>query len=309
MAETATHEPPGSGPLVFDRRRGELVREEVLGDRWLRLAYSAPLRRLTTAVLFRRALWSRLLGWYADRPRSRRRIAGTIAQLGLDPGEFRDPVSQYKSFNEFFCRHLRDGSRPFDPAPECLASPADCRVLVFPYLSDLACVPVKGCPFSVRGLLGPGQEEDAADFDGGALVVCRLCPADYHRFHYPAAGHEGAHWTVPGALHSVNPLALELGLNVFAENRRQVSLLDLEGFGLCAFVEVGAFGVARIVQTHDRGRFAKMDEKGYFCFGGSTIVLVFRAGAVTFDADLLERSAAGVEVLVRCGETLGRLSR
>jgi len=232
-----------------------------------------------------------------------------MVQLGLDAGEFRDKAAQYRTFNEFFCRHLREGARPFDPASECLASPADCRLLVFPRLSGSTCIAVKGCPFSVSSLLGPGQEVDAADFDGGALAVCRLCPADYHRFHYPAAGREVVHWAVPGALHSVNPLALELGLNVFAENRRQVSLLDLEGFGRCAFVEVGAFGVARIVQTHDRGPFGKMEEKGYFCFGGSTIVLVFEAGALVFDPDLVERSAAGVEVLVRCGETIGRLSR
>jgi phosphatidylserine decarboxylase len=177
---------------------------------------------------------------------------------------------------------------------------------VFPRLADSTCVPVKGSQFTVSDLLGPGHEAEAAAFAGGALAVCRLCPADYHRFHYPADGRETAHWQVPGALHSVNPLAIELGLNVFAENRRQVTLLDLETYGCCAFVEVGAFGVAGIVQTHARGVFAKMAEKGYFKFGGSTLVLVFRAGAVRFDEDLCRHSAAGMEVLVRSGETIGR---
>lgn len=306
MSASHADEGAGAGPLVFDRRRGACFRETVLGDRWLRLAYSAPLRPLTGPVLFRRAFWSRVLGWYADRPLSRRRIAPAIAQLGIDMGEFRDPASSFRTFNEFFCRHLRPGARPFDPAPEALCSPADCRLAVVPRLSGAECVLVKGRPFTILELLGRGREAEAAGFAGGSLAVCRLCPADYHRFHYPAAGRETGHWTVPGALHSVNPLSLALGIRVFAENRRVVSLLELERFGRCAFVEVGAFGVARIVQTHPRGPFSKMAEKGYFAFGGSSIVMAFGPGTVAFDPDLVEHSAAGVEVLVRCGETIGR---
>jgi phosphatidylserine decarboxylase len=161
-------------------------------------------------------------------------------------------------------------------------------------------------PFTLTALLGPGHEATAQSFTNGALAVCRLCPADYHRFHFPAAGRELSHWEVPGALHSVNPLALDLGLNVFAENRRQVSLLDLEQFGPAAFIEVGAFGVARIVQTHPHAPFTKMAEKGYFGFGGSSLVLVFRPGALTFDPDLVEQSRTGTEVRVLCGETIAR---
>jgi phosphatidylserine decarboxylase len=310
MPDASTETASGAGPLVFDRRRGVCFRETVFGDCWLRLAYSAPLRRPSSLLLFRRSLWSRLLGWYADSPRSRQRIAGAIAQLDLDTREFRDPVGSYATFNDFFCRHLRPDARPFDPDSASLCSPADCRLLVFPRLTGSTCIPLKGREFTVKALLGPGHEVEAAAFEHGALAVCRLCPADYHRFHYPAAGRELGHWALPGALHSVNPLAIELGLNVFAENRRLVTLLALDGFGQCAFVEVGAFGVARIVQTHDRGAsFAKMAEKGYFAFGGSSLVLVFRAGAVAFDHDLVERSAAGMEVLVRCGETIGRIER
>jgi len=303
----ATASAPGEGgPQVFDRRLGECFRETVLGDRWLRLAYSTPLRGVSQWVLFRHALWSRLLGCFADSRLSRRRIRATIVELGLDEGEFRDPVPSFATFNQFFYRHLRDGARPFDPASDRLSSPADSRLLVFPRLDGATCFPVKGRAFTVSALLGPGREADAERFVGGALAVCRLCPADYHRYHYPAAGAETAHWAVRGALNSVNPLALELGLDVFAGNRREVTLLALERFGPCAFVEVGAFGVAGIVQTHPREAFAKMAEKGYFKFGGSTLVLVFAAGAVQFDPDLIEHSAQGIEALVRCGETIGR---
>lgn len=291
---------------IVDRRSGRRVTEVVLGDRWMRLAYAAPLRPLTRMTLFRWAFCSRLMGWYADRPRSRRGIRRTIAALGIDTAEFRDPVESFSTFNEFFYRHLRPEARPFDPSPDALLSPADCRLLVMPELTGETCVPVKGRAFTVPALLGPGHTDLAERFRGGALAVCRLCPADYHRYHYPAGGTETQHWAVPGRFDSVNPMALALGLEVFTHNRRQISLLDLDVFGTCAFVEVGAFGVAGIVQTHARGPFARMAEKGYFTFGGSTLVLVFTPGSVAFADDLVDNSRAGLETLVRCGETIGR---
>jgi phosphatidylserine decarboxylase len=289
---------------VYDRRQGRLVREIVLGDTWLRLAYHAPCRPMLRWLLFRRRWASRLLGWYCDAPISRRRIAGTITALHLDPAEFRDPVSSFRSFNDFFTRHLRPGARPFDPASGSLSSPADARLLVYPRLEQDTCVPLKGAAFTVAALLKPVTA--SPDFRHGSLVVLRLCPADYHRYHYPAGGRSLRSWEIDGHLDSVHPVALALGLRVFVENWRRVELLDLEGFGQAAFVEIGAFGVGATVQTHAQPEFDKMDEKGYFKFGASTIVLVFETGRVEFDTDLVERSANGCETLVRAGETIGR---
>ena len=102
-------------PLVYDRRTKTLFREVVLGGGVMRWAYTGPVNRLCREVLFRTGFLSRLLGWYADSFLSRGRIRGTIKALAIDESEFRDPVSAYRSFNAFFCRHLRPGVRPFDP--------------------------------------------------------------------------------------------------------------------------------------------------------------------------------------------------
>jgi phosphatidylserine decarboxylase len=48
-----------------------------------------------------------------------------------------------------------------------------------------------------------------------------------------------------------------------------------------------------------------MQEKGFFKFGGSTVILIFEAGKVTFSEDLLEQSRHGVETLVKVGQPLG----
>jgi len=302
---SAPSQKPDTGPLVHDRRSGQVIREKVLGDGLLRLAYSRPCRWASEWLLFRNYLVSRLLGWYADRRISGRRIRPTIDELGLDESEFLRPTAEFRTFNEFFTRKLKPGARPTSANATELASPADCRLLVYPTLAEGRCVPIKGRPFAIGDLLGAGGVECAETFVAGALAICRLCPADYHRYHYPAAGRATDSWEIDGRLHSVNPLALALDLPIFDQNHRIVTLLDLVRFGPMAFVEVGAFGVGGIVQTHGEPTFGRLDEKGYFRFGGSTIVLVFQPNTIAFDSDLIAHSAAGTETLVRCGETIG----
>ena len=291
--------------FVYERATGKLFQETVLGDALLKLAYLSPARGVFRLFLFSNAFFSKLLGWYSDTRWSRRKIAKTIALLDIDPGEFRDPVSSFRTFNEFFCRHLREGARPFDESPDVLCCPADCRLTVMPTLEKTTCVPVKGARFTIEELLR-APVEVAAEFAGGTCLVARLCPSDYHRFHYPAEGCELRRWGIDGRLDSVNPIALALDIAVFAENRRIVNMFDLKRFGKVAFVEVGAFGVAGIVHTHEGRAFRKMDEKGLFKFGGSTIVLVFQAGMVEISPDLIENSCAGYETRVLAGENVGR---
>ncbi len=293
---------------LIDRRTGSTVYETVLGDRLLRLACLPPVRGIARGLLFNSGLPTRLLGWYADSRWSRGKIAATIRDLAIDMADYETPAGGYASFNDFFTRRLKPGRRPFDPDPAVLVSPADCRLLVYERLSQATCFPVKGVSFTLEELLGsgPNAAAEAARLANGVLLVCRLCPADYHRFHYPAAGRTAATWTVPGAYESVNPFALAAGARPFSGNARRVSILDTAATGRTAFIEVGAFGVGRIVQTHPTEKFAKMDEKGFFAFGGSTLVLVFPQGTFQPDTDLCRNSAQGLETLIRAGEPLGR---
>ena len=293
-------------PTYYDRAAGEVRRETVLGDKWLRLAYCSPIRGLLRWPLFGCAAFSRLMGWYLDRPMSRRKIAPTVRELGIDLDEAVVPEGGFPDFNSFFARALKPGARPLPEDASRLVSPADCRLTVYPTLDGGTVVPVKGVPYTVAELFGRERAEAAEEFAGGALMVCRLCPADYHRYHFPDDGRVGDYWTLRGKYHSVNPIALARGFRVFAENLRTVSLLTL-AHGRCAYLAVGAFGVASI---HDFGRcgreFQRGETAGYFTFGGSTLILVFPKGVVEFDADLVEHSAQGVETLVKANEGLGR---
>lgn len=285
----------------FDRRRGTLERETVYGERWLRLGYQSAAAGWFASLAFRSVWPSRVLGWYFDSRWSRARIPAAVKTLAIDTSEFRDPVDAFSSFNAFFARHLKPDSRPPPTADNALASPADGRILVFPALAGGHCVPVKGRCWGIAELLG----RPAPEYFDGAAAVIRLCPADYHRFHFPCDGIAGAFRDISGRYHSVNPVALALGINVFEKNRRCSCRLESSRFGAVAMVEVGAFGVGAIVNTYHPGRVVRMQEKGFFKFGGSSIVLCFEPGRVVFDADLVARSAEGIETLVRAGEQVG----
>lgn len=292
------------GIYVWDRQAGKMVKETVLGDRFLRLAYSKPLRPLSRLLLYKWSFLSKLIGMYCDSGISAGKIPSTISELDISEDEMLEPVDSFKTFNEFFCRKLKPESRPFERAPHAFLSPADSRLSVYSGINDDMCVPVKGQPFSVDDLLGTSKG-GCKDFYGGDVLVFRLCPADYHRFHYPDDGKTLECREIKGAFESVNPISLNLAIPVFAENRRTISILELMHFGKIAYVEVGAFGVGAIVQTHTDPAFKRMDEKGLFKFGGSTLVLVFPRGTLLVSEDILSKSREGIETLVKTGETIG----
>jgi len=286
--------------LVVDRETGETFEEAVLGENWIRWAYQNASARPIEKLLFHSSLISRLMGAWFDSRFSKSKIKTVIEDLSIDMSEASADTESFSCFNDFFVRHLKPEVRPFSDDPRDIVSPADGRVLVFPELAEDVFVPVKGYPMSVRTML-PGI---ADRFIGGALAIVRLCPADYHRYHFPAAGRITAAQDIPGALHSVNPIALGAGPDVFGENKRTWTLVETETFGSYCFVEVGAFGVGSIVNTRTTGAVQKMDEKGYFKFGGSTVVVVFEPGRVQFADDLVKNSAKGRETLVKVGQPL-----
>ncbi|MBP5672799.1 MAG: phosphatidylserine decarboxylase [Victivallales bacterium] len=293
---------------LYDRSTKSIVEETVLGDTFVRLAYASPLKHVLSWPLFSHACLSRLMGWYADRPSSIKRIPKTIKELNINMEDYEVPEGGFKSFNDFFTRRLKPHARPFPEERTLFGSPADCRLFAWQNLQNDLCIPVKGDRFTVAQLLGPSHVKLAELFHDGSLCVCRLCPADYHRFHFPDDGRFVATWPVKGKYNSVNPLALNQNLNVFTTNYREISLMNLANFGLTLYIEVGAFAVASITQTSDGPTFKRGEEKGYFSFGGSTIILVFQKNHIHFDQDILEHTEQNIETLVKTGQPIAKSS-
>ncbi|MBI4575036.1 MAG: phosphatidylserine decarboxylase [Planctomycetes bacterium] len=287
----------------IDRLTGRIETERIFGEGALRFVYGAGRgHRLARRLLRTRGL-SHLYGAWQRSTWSRQRVRPFADALGIDVAEAELPLEGYPTLDAFFTRRLRPGARPVDPGPEALVSPCDARTLVFPALHR-GLVPLKGGSFPLEEVLR--DRGLAARYRGGDVVVLRLAPADYHRFHFPDDGVPGPPRWIGGALDSVHPVALRSGASSFCANRRAVTRLESRGFGDLLLVEVGALCVGTIVQTYRPGwPVARGEEKGLFRFGGSTVLLCVEPGRVHWEADLLAGTALDLETLVRMGTRLG----
>jgi phosphatidylserine decarboxylase len=105
----------------------------------------------------------------------------------------------------------------------------------------------------------------------------------------------------------VSPIAIGSGANVLGGNYRQWTVLDTDHFGPVLEVDVAALTVNSVVQcVPGGGRFQRGEEKGYFQYGGSTIVLAFGPGAARLDEDIARASDGGIESSVRALSAIGK---
>ncbi|PAZ07520.1 MAG: hypothetical protein CAK86_01065 [Opitutia bacterium AMD-G1] len=276
---------------LLNRHTGRMETEQVYGEKWLRRIYGNPLGKLTLHTVVKRALFSKLYGWAMDRPSSARRVEPFVKAFGLDPSEFADPdLTSYRTFNDFFYRKLKASARPLDARPEMAVLPADGRHLGFPDASRVKGIFAKGQTFDIPALVADRTLGER--YARGTVVCSRLCPVDYHRFHFPVAGVPGEPVLAKGQLYSVNPIAL----------RRSAAYL-------VTMVSIGATNVGTIIETYKPGQaVAKGDEKGYFRFGGSFVATIFEPGRIKLEDDLIHAGETAVEVYAKVGSPLGRLA-
>jgi phosphatidylserine decarboxylase len=301
-----------SEPIRYWHRAKRTVEtERIYGERWLRLVYENPIGRLVLWLAVKRAFFSLYYGWRMNRRYSAAKVLPFIADYNLDVDEFAKSAFAYKTFNDFFYRRLKPAARPIAPGDDVAVLPADGRHLVFPNVDSADGFYVKGAKFTLAELLGEAnvpreQQILAPRFAGGAMVISRLAPVDYHRFHFPVGGRVGEPQLISGWLYSVHPIALRRNLHYLVENRRMVTIIDSPRFGPVAMVEIGATNVGRIRQTFIPGRNVdKGEEKGLFAFGGSCVICLFGRGRIQFDADLVDQSAVHRETYAKMGEHLG----
>jgi Phosphatidylserine decarboxylase len=304
---------------VIDRRTGLEIPESGFGGGALDFLYGNVFGRILLKYVAAAPWFSRWRGGRRDRPESKDDILPFLEEnrIDLSDGGFGPgwQADGFATFNEFFTRQrdygayyaaLREHGLLADPASEReeLPAVADARLSVWPVGPDLA-VPVKQSVYTLKELVGQRAHDiDLTPFEGGHCLVFRLGVDDYHRYVFPDSGRLVRRYFIPGELHTVRPVSERY--RVYARNARSVSILDTDHFGPLLTVEVGAMLVGHIVEHPlPNITFDALQEKGYFEFGGSTVLLVTGPN-VTIDTDLLEASARGDEVKVRLGEPVGR---
>ena len=292
--------------LYYDRYREEVCSEKVYGDRSLRWTYGTPAGRIALHLLVKRALFSHWYGWSMDRPGTRWKIEPFIEKFELDASEFALQADAFKNFNEFFFRKLKSEARPISSKFSSICFPADGRHLCVPDLSNCDGLFVKGEMFDLKTLIG--DHELARRYENGSLLLSRLCPTDYHRFHFPIDGVPASARLLNGHLFSVNPIALCQNIQILATNKRVLTKFVTESCGTVLIMEIGATCVGGICQTYEPdAAVAKGDEKGYFRFGGSSTIVIFEPGRVVFDEDLVEHSSQHRELYARMGDAMGTI--
>ena len=198
-------------------------------------------------------------------------------------------LRDYKNFNEFFYRQLKPGVRKIDLRTSVVASPADSKLRAIPILDTHAKFFIKQKPFNLERFLN--DPALAGHYQGGTLLVFRLAPTDYHRFHFPFDCVPSAPEFINGAYETVNPIAFREGIWPISVNKRARIRLESSEFGTVIMVVVGAcmIGSLNFTYTHNKP-VKKGDEAGFFSFGGSTVCLLFKEKTITLPAPLVTRS-------------------
>ncbi|MBI4862742.1 MAG: phosphatidylserine decarboxylase [Candidatus Riflebacteria bacterium] len=283
----------------LDRETGRVVAEPIVAGSSFTWLYRSSIGRVLGRFLFRSRRLHGLVERLADLSWSRWLVPWFVRSARVNVAECERPPGTWRTLNELFTRRLAPGSRPIDPDPAALVAPGDGKLTVTPRLDRAATLCVKSCTVPLAELAD--DQELPARFAGGSAAVLRLYLGDYHRLHFPADGVPSRPRPVPGHYYSVTPFPGN-DANYPLVNSRTVTRFATDRFGELCLVDVGGFLVAGIHATFVPGeRVVKGQEKSFFAFGGSTLVILAEPGRLHWDKDLVEASAAGLEVAVKMG--------
>lgn len=279
---------------MYIDRKGVIHKNSSSQDKLLNVVYSSVLLRLLIKPLTL-PIVSKAAGIALDSSLSRLLIKPFIRANKIDMRDYEK--KRYKSFNDFFTRRVLLNKRPIQKAR--VISPSDGRVSVYE-INENSVFRVKGSDYSLFSLTRSRSLEKR--FCGGTAVIIRLCPEDYHRYCYSMSGKKSCNIKIPGFFHTVNPAAFE-SVRVFSENTREYCLIK-NRYTCVLQMEVGALMVGRISNNDIfASRVLQGAEKGYFEFGGSTIILLLEKG-VPVRSSFIENTQLGLETLIRQGEAI-----
>lgn len=281
---------------VYDRETGCYSEESQYGQAALRFLYETPAGR----ILLRAAtlpVVSRLAAFYYRHPASRRKIGAFSRRYNIAGEDYE--TEEYRNFDDFFTRRKKPEKRKIFPDGRRLIAPADAKLLACD-ISGERIFTVKQSRYSLKNLLGDAGL--AAAYEGGTALIFRLTVDDCHRYAFVEDGEIVLRRKIPGRLHTVS--SFSEAYPVYAENSREYILIRSSRGGDIVQMEVGALLVGRI-RNHPAVRAERGAEKGYFQFGGSTIIVLLPKGRFCMDEDIRRHSARGIETKLRYGETIG----
>ena len=244
---------------------------------------------------------SKLAGRYLSSAHSKWLISKFIERNEINMDIYEE--CDYSSFNDFFTRKIKPDCRPVPEDLDVLISPCDCLATVYP-IQENTTFSIKNTEYTLRSLLRSPRL--AKRFRGGYAYVLRLTVEDYHRYLYSVSGKQSKNYHIDGTFHTVNPIANDY-LPIYKENTREYTVIRSKEFGDVLQMEVGALLVGKISNHKQSTVVTRGEEKGFFEYGGSTIVVLTQKGRVTPRSDLLTNSKNGYETKILQAHPLGIL--
>lgn len=288
------------------RETGRKEIEKVPGAFLLRWLYNNPFGKISVISIFKRKFVSEYYGRKMDEKSSALKIPEFVKEYDINMEESEKSIEEFQTFNEFFYRKLKKNARKI--SEKDIISPADGKIVAFSSIDENMSFFIKGEKFNLEEFLN--DKKLVEEFNEGAMAIIRLAPVDYHRYHFPVSGKLEKIIDIKGDYFSVSPIAMKKSLEIFMKNKRSITLIEGEKYNRYLFAEIGATMVGTIVNTtKEKELVLKGEEKGYFKFGGSSVMMIFKKGIVNFDKDILENTKNGYETSVKMGEGIGSFYR
>ena len=281
---------------IYDRNGQEVIVDQGQNN-LLKLLYSHFLGRCVLKVLTLPFI-THIGGMYMNSSFSKRKIQPFIHNNQIDMSQY--VQKEYSSYNDFFTRHIIEGQRQIRLEENIFIAPADSKLTYYPITENIQ-LKIKDSLYSLEDLLQ--NAELAKQYHGGICLIFRLTVDDYHRYCFVDSGTKEKDCYIQGIFHTVNPIANDY-YPIYKRNSRSYSVLHTDHFNDVIYMEVGAMMVGKIV-NHDLQSFQKGQEKGYFEFGGSTIVVLLKKDIIDVDEDIIRSSSHHDETRVLMSEKIG----
>lgn len=285
--------------MKYALRNGERFDIDSSQDKLLHSLYTSICGRVLMKIATNR-FFSKIGGFLLSRKFSKRFIKSFVENNNIDLSIYEKDT--FTSYNDFFTRKIKMEYRPIDMENTHFISPCDAKLSVSP-IKETGLFYIKNSIYTVNSLLQ--NTELAQHFIDGVACVFRLTVDDYHRYCYIADATKTKNVHIKGKLHTVNPIANEV-YPIYKENSREYTILKTDNLGDILIMEVGALMVGKINNNElNEAQVKRGEEKGYFEFGGSTIIVLTQKDKIKIDKDIIKNSRDGYETKVKMGEKIG----
>ena len=261
--------------------------------------YNTILGRILLNSIVKRKIFSIIYATYMKSSLSKHKINKFVKKYNINLNDYEE--STYKSFNDFFTRKIKKENRLIDVDKKALISIADGKLKIYKITEDLKLY-IKNSIYSIDELIK--DKNISNKYMGGECLVLRLSLENYHRYCYIDNGKQEKNKKINGVLHTVQPIS-QSRYKVYAQNSREWAVLETENFDDIVQIEVGALLAGKIKNHYENNEFKKGEEKGYFEFGGSTLIILIKKGIVKFDEIFILNSNNDKETEVKLGKKIG----